>query len=85
MLGTIFENLLAEIDPDTEKVHVKRQVVSIRQEIVDYGGAVLVQYLNQSWYTKMRNNLELLKKVAKINLILTKTNKILEALSDVKI
>ncbi len=88
MLGTIFENLLAEIDPDTEK-SARKSTGSFYtpREIVDY---MVEQSLLQ--YIKTKTNIEdeeqlevLLKDDAENPFNEKETIAILEALSDVKI
>jgi len=88
MLGTIFENLLAEIDPDTEK-SARKATGSFYtpREIVDYMvEQSLVQYLKTKVETENEEQLlELFKEGGENKFEATETNKILEALSDVKI
>lgn len=88
MLGTIFENLLAEIDPDTEK-SARKATGSFYtpREIVDYMvEQSLVQYLKTKVDTENEEQLlELFKEGGKNQLETNETKKILEALSDVKI
>lgn len=88
MLGTIFENLLAEIDPDTEK-SARKATGSFYtpREIVDYMvEQSLVQYLKTKVDTKNEEQLlELFKEGGENQFESTETKKILEALSDVKI
>lgn len=88
MLGTIFENLLAEIDPDTEK-SARKATGSFYtpREIVDYMvEQSLVQYLKTKVETKKEEQLlELFKEGGENQFEPLETNKILEALSDVKI
>lgn len=88
MLGTIFENLLAEIDPDTEK-SARKSTGSFYtpREIVDY---MVEQSLLQ--YIKTKTNIEdeeqlevLLKDDAENPFNEKQTIAILEALSEVKI
>lgn len=88
MLGTIFENLLAEIDPDTEK-SARKSTGSFYtpREIVDY---MVEQSLLQ--YIKTKTNIEdeeqlevLLKDDAENPFNEKETIVILEALSEVKI
>ncbi len=95
MLGTIFENLLAEIDPDTEK-SARKATGSFYtpREIVDYMvEQSLVQYLKtkvdtenacppKRWEEQL---LELFKEGGENKFEPNETKKILEALSDVKI
>jgi len=88
MLGTIFENLLAEIDPDTEK-SARKATGSFYtpREIVDYMvEQSLVQYLKTKVSTKNEEQLlELFKEGGENKFEPTETKNILEALSDVKI
>lgn len=88
MLGTIFENLLAEIDPDTEK-SARKATGSFYtpREIVDYMvEQSLVQYLKTKVDTENEEQLlELFKEGGKNQFETNETKKILEALSDVKI
>lgn len=88
MLGTIFENLLAEIDPDTEK-SARKATGSFYtpREIVDYMvEQSLVQYLKTKVSTENEEQLlELFKEGGENKFEPTETKKILEALSDVKI
>lgn len=88
MLGTIFENLLAEIDPDTEK-SARKATGSFYtpREIVDYMvEQSLVQYLKTKVATENEEQLlELFKEGGENKFEPNKTKKILEALSDVKI
>jgi hypothetical protein len=88
MLGTIFENLLAEIDPDTEK-SARKATGSFYtpREIVDYMvEQSLVQYLKTKVATENEEKLlELFKEGGENKFKPTETKKILEALSDVKI
>ena len=88
MLGTIFENLLAEIDPDTEK-SARKATGSFYtpREIVDYMvEQSLVQYLKTKVSTENEEQLlELFKEGGSNTFKPTETNIILEALSDVKI
>ncbi len=88
MLGTIFENLLAEIDPDTEK-SARKATGSFYtpREIVDYMvEQSLVQYLKTKVDTENEEQLlELFKEGGENKFDTNETNKILEALSDVKI
>lgn len=88
MLGTIFENLLAEIDPDTEK-SARKATGSFYtpREIVDYMvEQSLVQYLKTNVDTENEEQLlELFKEGGENKFEPNKTKKILEALSDVKI
>lgn len=88
MLGTIFENLLAEIDPDTEK-SARKATGSFYtpREIVDYMvEQSLVQYLKTKVDTENEEQLlELFKEGGENKFEPNKTKKILEALSDVKI
>jgi len=88
MLGTIFENLLAEIDPDTEK-SARKATGSFYtpREIVDYMvEQSLVQYLKTKVDTQNEEQLlELFKEGGENKFDTNETNKILEALSDVKI
>jgi hypothetical protein len=88
MLGTIFENLLAEIDPDTEK-SARKATGSFYtpREIVDYMvEQSLVQYLKTKVATENEEKLlELFKEGGENKFEHTETKKILEALSDVKI
>ena len=88
MLGTIFENLLAEIDPDTEK-SARKATGSFYtpREIVDYMvEQSLVQYLKTKVSTENEEQLlELFKEGGSNTFEPTETNIILEALSDVKI
>ncbi|MBD3638051.1 MAG: hypothetical protein HUJ25_11920, partial [Crocinitomicaceae bacterium] len=88
MLGTIFENLLAEIDPDTEK-SARKATGSFYtpREIVDYMvEQSLMQYLKTK--TKIEDEeslLELFKEGGENKFDKKETVAILEALSDVKI
>ena len=88
MLGTIFENLLAEIDPDTEK-SARKATGSFYtpREIVDYMvEQSLVQYLKTK--TGIENEeqlLELFKEGGENKFDETATKNMLEALSTVKI
>src|SRR5690554_4875311 len=88
MLGTIFENLLAEIDPDTEK-SARKATGSFYtpREIVDYMvEQSLVQYLKTKVDTQNEEQLlELFKEGGENKFDTNETNKILEALSEVKI
>ena len=88
MLGTIFENLLAEIDPDTEK-SARKATGSFYtpREIVDYMvEQSLVQYLKTKVSTENEEQLlELFKEGGENKFEPTETKNILEALSDVKI
>ena len=88
MLGTIFENLLAEIDPDTEK-SARKATGSFYtpREIVDYMvEQSLVQYLKTKVSTENEEQLlELFKEGGSNTFEPTETNIILEALSGVKI
>jgi len=88
MLGTIFENLLAEIDPDTEK-SARKATGSFYtpREIVDYMvEQSLVQYLKTKVATENEGKLlELFKEGGENKFKPIETKKILEALSDVKI
>ena len=88
MLGTIFENLLAEIDPDTEK-SARKATGSFYtpREIVDYMvEQSLVQYLKTKVATENEEQLlELFKEGGENQFEKTETKQILEALSDVKI
>ena len=88
MLGTIFENLLAEIDPDTEK-SARKATGSFYtpREIVDYMvEQSLVQYLKTKVDTENEEQLlELFKEGGENKFEPTETKNILEALSDVKI
>lgn len=88
MLGTIFENLLAEIDPDTEK-SARKATGSFYtpREIVDYMvEQSLVQYLKTKIETdKEEQLLELFKEGGENKFEENQTKQILEALSDVKI
>lgn len=88
MLGTIFENLLAEIDPDTEK-SARKATGSFYtpREIVDYMvEQSLVQYLKTKISTENEEQLlELFKEGGSNTFEPTETKNILEALSDVKI
>jgi len=88
MLGTIFENLLAEIDPDTEK-SARKATGSFYtpREIVDYMvEQSLVQYLKTKIKTENEEQLlELFKEGGENKFKPTETKNILEALSDVKI
>ncbi len=88
MLGTIFENLLAEIDPDTEK-SARKATGSFYtpREIVDYMiEQSLVQYLKTKVDTENEEQLlELFKEGGENKFNPTETKNILEALSDVKI
>lgn len=88
MLGTIFENLLAEIDPDTEK-SARKATGSFYtpREIVDYMvEQSLVEYLKTKVATENEEQLlELFKEGGENHFEKTETKQILEALSDVKI
>lgn len=88
MLGTIFENLLAEIDPDTEK-SARKSTGSFYtpREIVDYMvEQSLLQYIKTKAGIEDEDQLELLLKDDAENPFDKKqTTNILEALSDVKI
>ncbi|TXD56117.1 hypothetical protein ES044_17380 [Polaribacter sp. IC066] len=88
MLGTIFENLLAEIDPDTEK-SARKATGSFYtpREIVDYMvEQSLVQYLKTKIATDNEEQLlELFKEGGENKFEKSETKNILEALSDVKI
>lgn len=88
MLGTIFENLLAEIDPDTEK-SARKATGSFYtpREIVDYMvEQSLVQYLKTKVDTENEEQLlELFKEGGENKFEHKQTATILEALSDVKI
>lgn len=88
MLGTIFENLLAEIDPDTEK-SARKATGSFYtpREIVDYMvEQSLVQYLKTKVDTENEEQLlELFKEGGENKFEQKQTATILEALSDVKI
>ena len=88
MLGTIFENLLAEIDPDTEK-SARKATGSFYtpREIVDYMvEQSLVQYLkNKVSIENEEQLLELFKEGGSNTFEPTGNQKILEALSNVKI
>lgn len=88
MLGTIFENLLAEIDPDTEE-SARKATGSFYtpREIVDYMvEQSLVQYLKTKVDTQNEEQLlELFKEGGENKFDTNETNKILEALSEVKI
>lgn len=88
MLGTIFENLLAEIDPDTEK-SARKATGSFYtpREIVDYMvEQSLVQYLKTKVATKNEEQLiELFKEGGENKFDQNETIKLLEALSVVKI
>lgn len=88
MLGTIFENLLAEIDPDTEK-SARKATGSFYtpREIVDYMvEQSLVQYLKTKVDTENEEQLlELFKEGGENKFEQKQTTTILEALSDVKI
>ena len=88
MLGTIFENLLAEIDPDTEK-SARKSTGSFYtpREIVDYMvEQSLVQYLKTKVSTENEEQLlELFKEGGENKFEKSETKNILEALSDVKI
>jgi type I restriction-modification system DNA methylase subunit len=88
MLGTIFENLLAEIDPDTEK-SARKSTGSFYtpREIVDYMvEQSLVQYIKTKTNIQEEEQLELLLKDDTENPFNEKqTIAILEALSEVKI
>ena len=88
MLGTIFENLLAEIDPDTEK-SARKATGSFYtpREIVDYMvEQSLIQYLKTKTDIKHDEHLqELFKEGGKNNFNNKETKNILNALSDVKI
>lgn len=88
MLGTIFENLLAEIDPDTEK-SARKSTGSFYtpREIVDYMvEQSLLQYIKTKTNIEDEEQLEVLLKDDTENPFDEKqTTTILEALSDVKI
>lgn len=92
MLGTIFENLLAEIDPDTEK-SARKATGSFYtpREIVDYMvEQSMVQYLKTK--TKIEDDQELVQlfqegqaTTQEPNFTKTETEQLLEALSTIKI
>ena len=88
MLGTIFENLLAEIDPDTEK-SARKSTGSFYtpREIVDYMvEQSLLQYIKTKTNIEDEEQLEVLLKDDSENPFNEKeTIAILEALSEVKI
>ncbi|MCF6295439.1 MAG: hypothetical protein L3J25_07095 [Flavobacteriaceae bacterium] len=88
MLGTIFENLLAEIDPDTKK-SARKATGSFYtpREIVDYMvEQSLIQYLKTKTAIEEDNLLEeLFKEGGENRFNKTQTQTILQALSDVKI
>lgn len=88
MLGTIFENLLAEIDPDTEK-SARKSTGSFYtpREIVDYMvEQSLLQYIKTKTKIEDEEQLEILLKDDAENPFNDKqTIAILEALSEVKI
>lgn len=88
MLGTIFENLLAEIDPDTEK-SARKSTGSFYtpREIVDYMvEQSLLQYIKTKTNIEDEEQLEILLKDDAENPFNNKqTVAILEALSEVKI
>lgn len=88
MLGTIFENLLAEIDPDTEK-SARKSTGSFYtpREIVDYMvEQSLLQYIKTKTNIEDEEQLEVLLKDDTENPFNEKqTIAILEALSEVKI
>ncbi|MEO0059340.1 MAG: hypothetical protein RLZZ312_987, partial [Bacteroidota bacterium] len=88
MLGTIFENLLAEIDPDTEK-SARKSTGSFYtpREIVDYMvEQSLLQYIKTKTNIENEEQLEVLLKDDTENPFNEKeTIVILEALSEVKI
>ncbi|ESU19178.1 Type I restriction-modification system methyltransferase subunit [Flavobacterium cauense R2A-7] len=88
MLGTIFENLLAEIDPDTEK-SARKSTGSFYtpREIVDYMvEQSLLQYIKTKTNIEDEEQLEILLKDDTENPFNEKqTIAILEALSEVKI
>ena len=88
MLGTIFENLLAEIDPDTEK-SARKATGSFYtpREIVDYMvEQSLVQYLKTKINTENEEQLlALFKEGGENKFNETETKNILKALSDIKI
>ena len=88
MLGTIFENLLAEIDPDTEK-SARKSTGSFYtpREIVDYMvEQSLLQYIKTKTNIEDEEQLEILLKDDSENPFNNKqTVAILEALSEVKI
>jgi len=88
MLGTIFENLLAEIDPDTEK-SARKSTGSFYtpREIVDYMvEQSLLQYIKTKTNIEDEEQLEVLLKDDTENPFNEKeTITILEALSEVKI
>lgn len=88
MLGTIFENLLAEIDPDTEK-SARKSTGSFYtpREIVDYMvEQSLLQYIKTKTNIEEEEQLEVLIKDDTENPFNEKqTITILEALSEVKI
>lgn len=88
MLGTIFENLLAEIDPDTEK-SARKSTGSFYtpREIVDYMvEQSLLQYIKTKTNIEDEDQLEVLLKDDIENPFNEKqTTAILEALSEVKI
>ncbi|MDU8885206.1 N-6 DNA methylase [Yeosuana sp. MJ-SS3] len=88
MLGTIFENLLAEIDPDTEK-SARKATGSFYtpREIVDYMvEQSLIQYLKTKTNIENEEQLqELFKEGGENRFNPFETKKILQALGDVKI
>lgn len=88
MLGTIFENLLAEIDPDTEK-SARKSTGSFYtpREIVDYMvEQSLLQYIKTKTNIEDEEQLEILLKDDTENPFnIKQTVAILEALSEVKI
>ena len=88
MLGTIFENLLAEIDPDTEK-SARKSTGSFYtpREIVDYMvEQSLVQYLKTKTEIDDEEKLQTLFSDDEENLFTDKeANVILKAISEVKI
>jgi len=91
MLGTIFENLLAEIDPDTEK-SARKATGSFYtpREIVDYMvEQSMIQYLKTKTHIKDEQALVQLfeegQTSTELNFTDTEIEQLLEALSTVKI
>ncbi len=88
MLGTIFENLLAEIDPDTEK-SARKSTGSFYtpREIVDYMvEQSLIQYLKTKTQIEDEDKLKsLFVDDSEYTFTVTETDDILKAISEVKI
>jgi hypothetical protein len=95
MLGTIFENLLAEIDPDTEKsarkatgsFYTPREIVDymVEQSLVQYLKTKVDQSADKAETKNEEQLLELFKEGGENKFKPRETKKILQALSDVKI